>query len=46
MDVVADLLFSYTTLNGTYHDGHWLELFFHWGYILFALAFYTHRKEL
>jgi len=46
MNVAADMLFSYTTLNGTYYDGHWLELFFHWGYILFALAFYTHRKEL
>lgn len=45
-DVVADLLFSYTTLNGTYYNGHWLELLFHWGYILYALAFYAHRKEL
>jgi len=46
MNVVADMLFSYTTLEGTYYNGHFLELFFHWGYILFALAFYTHRKEL
>jgi len=46
MNVVADILFSYTTLQGTYYNGHFLELFFHWGYILFALAFYTHRKEL
>jgi len=43
---VADVLFSYTTLQETYYNGHILELFFHWGYILFALAFYTHRKEL
>jgi len=46
MNVVADMLFSYTTLQGTYYNGHFLELFFHWAYILFALAFYTHRKEL
>jgi len=46
MNVIADMLFSYTTLQGTYYDGHPLELFFHWGYILFALAFYTHMKEL
>ena len=45
-DVVADMVFGYTTLNGTYYNGHWLELFFHCGYILFALAFYAHRKEL
>jgi len=46
MNVVADILFSYTTLQGTYYNGHFLELFFHMGYILFALAFYTHIKEL
>jgi len=46
MNVVADILFSYTMLQDTYYNGHFLELFFHWGYILFALAFYTHRKEI
>jgi len=46
MNVVADMLFSFTTLQGTYYNGHFLELFFHWGYLLFALAFYTHMKEL
>jgi len=46
MNVIADILFSYTTLQGTYYDGHPLEMFFHWGYILFALGFYTHMKEL
>ena len=45
-DAVADLLFSYTTLQGTYYNGHPLELFYHWGYILYALAFYVHTKEL
>jgi len=46
MNVIADILFSYTNLQGTYYDGHPLELFFHWGYVLFALAFYTHTQEL
>jgi len=46
MTIVGDMLFSYTTLQGTYYNGHFLELFFHWGYILFALGFYTHQKEL
>jgi len=46
MDVVADMLFTYTTLQNTYHNGHPLELLFHFGYILYALAFYAHRKEL
>ena len=46
MNVVADVLFSYATLQGTYYNGHWSELFFAWGYILFALAFTAHKKEL
>jgi len=46
MNVIGDLLFSYTTLQGTYYNGHWSELFFAWGYILFALAFHAHNKEL
>jgi len=46
MNVVADMLFTYTTLQGTYYNGHPVDLLFHVGYILFALAFYSHRKEL
>jgi len=48
MNVIADMLFSYTTAIGTYWivSAHPLELYFHWGYILFILAFYTHIKEL
>ena len=48
MNVVGDVLFSYATLLGTYWEmpAHPLELFFHWGYLLFLLAFYTHMKEL
>lgn len=43
---IADLLFSYTTLQGIYFNGHPLELFFHCGYLLYSLAFYVHIKEL
>ena len=46
MFVLADMLFTYTTLQGSYFTGHPLELPFHFGYILCALAFYTHTKEL
>ncbi len=46
MDILADILFTYTTLQGTYYNGHPLELLFHFGYILYALAFYAHREEL
>jgi len=46
MDVVADMLFTYTTLQGTYYNGHPVDLLFHIGYILYALAFFAHRKEL
>jgi len=46
MNVFGDLLLSYTNLSGIYYQGHPLELFFHAGYIFFALAFYTHTKEL
>jgi len=46
MNVFGDLLFSYTNLQGTYYNGHPLELFFHMGYLFFILAFYTHMKRL
>jgi len=46
MNVFGDLLLSYTNLSEIYYQGHPLELFFHLGYIFFALAFYTHTKEL
>jgi hypothetical protein len=45
MILLGDIFFSYATLQGTYY-GRYPELFFHWGYILFALAFYIHKKEL
>lgn len=43
---VADVLFGYVTIIGAYHYGSPIELLFHVGYILLALAFYEHRKEL
>jgi hypothetical protein len=46
MNVVGDSLFSFTTANGTYYNGHPLELMFHFGYLFFLSAFYVHRKEL
>ncbi len=46
VNVVADISFSNATMYGAYYNGHPLELLFHWGYILFALAFFTHMKEL
>ncbi|MDI6690745.1 MAG: hypothetical protein QME50_02615 [Candidatus Bathyarchaeota archaeon] len=46
MDVCGDILFSYTTLQESYYSGHFLELFYHFGYIFFLLAFYIHTKEL
>jgi len=46
MNVIADSLFSYTTAQNIYYNGHPLELFFHFGYLSFLLAFYLHTKEL
>jgi hypothetical protein len=46
LNVIGDMFFSYTNLSGTYYDGHPLELLYHFGYMLFALAFYVHQKEL
>lgn len=42
----ADMIFSYTTAQGTYYSGHLSDLLCGYGYILFALAFYIHTKEL
>jgi len=46
LNAVADMSFSYFTLEGTYYNGHPQELLFHFGYLLFALAFYVHSREL
>jgi hypothetical protein len=46
VNACADMLFSYTTAQGTYYSGHMLDLLFDLGYLLFLLAFYVHAKEL
>jgi hypothetical protein len=43
--IVADELFLYQVAAGTYYNGSFDDLFFLLGYLLFALAFYAHRKE-
>jgi hypothetical protein len=45
MDVCADILFSYTTAQGTYYSGHMLDLLFDFSYLFFLMAFYIHTKE-
>lgn len=45
MNAIGDMLLTCTNLQGTYYRGHPLELLFHWGYILFLLAFYSHMTE-
>lgn len=42
---IADILFSYTTIIGAYNYGNPLEILFHVGYMLLAMAFYEHRRE-
>jgi len=46
INVVADFGFSFLTLQGTYYNGRFNDLLFLWGYMMFALAAYYHRKEL
>jgi len=45
LTAVADLLFSYTTLQGIYFEGHPSELLYLWGYIALLLGFHVHRRE-
>jgi hypothetical protein len=45
-NVAGDMLFSYTTAQDTYYNGHLVDLLFLFGYIFFLLAFYIHTKEL
>jgi hypothetical protein len=46
MIAIGDSAFSYATAHNTYYEGHPLELFLHFGYLLFILAFYIHTKTL
>lgn len=45
-NVAGDMIFSYTTAQGTYYNGHPSELFFIYGYLLLMLSSYIHTKEL
>jgi len=45
LQIVADLLFNYTELQGFYYEGHPLELFWLWGYVTFFLGLYIHKRE-
>jgi hypothetical protein len=42
---LGDILFSWATLNGTYYDGSYLELLFHWSYLTLAYGFYLRFKS-
>ena len=46
MYVIGDELFLYQTSIGTYYNGGIDDLIFLIGYLTFALAFFSHRKEL
>lgn len=45
-NAAGDMIFSYTTAQGTYYNGHPSDMLFIYGYLLFMLAFYIHTKEL
>ena len=42
---LGDILFSWATLNGVYYDGSYLELFFHWSYLMLAYGFYLRFRS-
>lgn len=42
---IGDILFAWTSLNGTYYDGSYLELFFHWSYLALAYGFYLRFRS-
>ena len=46
LNAAADLLFSHTTLQGIYFEGHPSELLYLWGYLALLLGFRVHGKEL
>ena len=41
----GDVLFTWTSLNGTYYDGSYLELLFHWSYLTLAYGFYLRFRS-
>jgi hypothetical protein len=44
--VVADFLFSYTTAQELYYNGHPIDLLYLYSYLLFFVAFYSHTQKL
>jgi len=42
---VGDIMFTWTSLNGTYYDGSYFELFFHWSYLTLAYGFYLRFRN-
>jgi hypothetical protein len=46
LNVAGDMIFSYTTAQRTYYNGHLSELLFIYGYLFFTIAFYVHTEEL
>lgn len=45
VDVIADIIFSYATAQGTYYCGHVSDMLFSIAYVLYLMAFYAHHKE-
>jgi hypothetical protein len=46
LDIVGDELFLYQVANGTYYNGNIDDLIYVWAYLLVALAYYMHTKQL
>ena len=42
---VADILFSWATLNGVYWNGSYFEVAFHWSYLALAYGFYLRFRS-
>lgn len=42
---LGDVLFTWTSLNGTYYDGNYLELLFHWSYLTLTYGFYLRFRS-
>lgn len=45
MTFIGDILFSWATLNNIYYNGSYLELFFHWAYLILAYGFYLRLRH-
>ena len=42
---IGDILFTWTSVNGIYYDGSYLELFFHWSYLMLAYGFFLRFRS-